>query len=517
MRYLISFDTDIINSTQASEWGVDKVLILDSSISADLSNLPIDTSSVWFIPSVRNYSNSLTYEGADLALRILMRYLMNGVTDIEIVIMGNESETNFMLHYHYPNLLKIPGLHYIRFNKKYVASYVPDQRGQLKAMDYKLYLDNLGLKIPSSFKSTHSLTNEWCLFKWNSFMGFNEDISSLAGHLYFDYLITIERLNRINNKIATNHLRERIMRIPKFRILVVDDNEGWHIFFKQLFSNADKVDIRCIGADFNKLTFEYIEKEIIDAVNNFKPDVIILDFRLMEDKDAEVKDDMKQISGYRVLSNLLKGSYKNPLGSFGRQVIIFTATSRIENILLLREGNADSFILKEKPENYHGKEITKKVISGMVSTLENAIDRAKFLIPLNEKLDMLLQVATSITNSDVKVAAEMTSQSIRQLTQNNALNDDILKLAFLDLFSILEIEKSGKYKFINDFVQNNAPTNILRHWNNIDNLRNSLAHGDKTVKIDGRRENVSSMLIQEWTLGLCEFLISFIGRHGNSD
>lgn len=458
MKYLISFDTDIVRQEQAPEWSIDEVLILGSNLSLDLSNLPQDKEpTVLFIPTVFDYNNSLSYNGADLALRILMQYLRKDITDIDIVLIGNETETNFLLHYNYPNILKMPGMHYIQFNKKIVASYKLPQREQLKANEYKPYLDNLGLQIPSSFKSTHSLTNEWCLYKWNSFMGFNENASSLEGLLYLDYIITIEKLVRIKSKIVTDRLKERISKFSASRILVIDDRKEWHIFFRDMFLKSDKVNIHCIGEDFNKLEFTDIERGIVEEVNKFKPHVIILDFRLMEDKDAEVKDDMQQISGYRVLTKILKGNYKEPLGSFGRQVIIFTATSRIENILLLREGNADGFILKEKPENYNGKENTKNVISRMVSSLEEAISRADFLIPLNEKLDDLLKIsknnATVITDELASTILH-TSQSVRQFSQNNDLDEDLLKLIYLNIFNVFEdINRDSNYiDFKNDFT-----------------------------------------------------------------
>lgn len=446
MKYLITFDTKIVRQEQSSEWRVEEVLVFGSNLSADLSNLPMDNQSVFFIPTVLDYNNSLSYGGAGLALRILMKYIRSSITSIDIVMMGNESESNFLLHYDYPNILKIPGLHYIRFNKNTVASYRIPQRELLQAKEYKPYLDNLGLKIPSSFKSTHSLTNEWCLYKWNSFMGYNENASSLFGHLYFEYLITLEKLCSTRNKTVTDHLKKRIADYPSSRILVIDDKAGWHSFFKDMFSNADKVDIHCIGEDFNKLEFEDIEKRIVDEVNDFRPHVIILDFRLIEDKDAEVKDNMQQISGYRILAKALKGSFNKPLESFGRQVIIFTATSRIENILLLKEGNADGFILKEKPENYQGKEITEKAISKMAFTLETAADRAKFLIPLNEKLKELSKIIHTYYNSknllstieNLSVKVNVVSQSLRQLTQKNELNEDILKLVYLNIFNIFE-------------------------------------------------------------------------------
>ncbi len=519
MKYIITKNTEIVNQEKAQDWGVDSVLVWETDLTISLGTLPSDKEElVIFVPTVFDYRNSLSYDGANLALRILMYYIRNGRTDIDIVLMGNEEEANFLLHYDYPNILKIPCFHYIRFNKKSVALYQLSQREQLKVNEYKPYLDNLGLKIPSSFKSTHSLTNEWCLFKWNSFMGFNENASFLEGYLYFDYLITIEKLNRIPSKTISDYLKDRISKFPTARILVVDDKEGWHKFFREMFSDTDNIEVDCIGEDFNKLEFVDIEKRIVDEINYFKPDVIILDFRLMEDKDAEIKDNMKQVSGYRLLAKVLKGDYKEPLGSFGRQVIIFTATSRIENILLLRQGNADGFILKEKPENYHGKEVTKKVISGMVSTLETAIDRAKFLIPLNDILDRLLGVKTKSgsDNTEVGMSIELASQSVRLLTQNNSLSEEILKLAFLDLFAILESLKDNKREWLFPYINSEASKiglspEYLILWEDICEIRKCLAHGDKVIgKGNLKGEIVSSIILLEWTINLASFILQFM-------
>lgn len=519
MKYLITFDTTIVTQEQASEWKVERILALGSDLATDLSNIPIDyQTKIFYIPTVLDYDNSLSYGGANLGLRILMKYLGLGITDIEIVLLGNETENNFLLHFDYPNILKIPGIHYIRFNKNIIASYKLPEREHLSANEYIPYLENLGLKIPSSFKSTHSLTNEWCLFKWNSFMGFSENTSSLEGHLYFDYLITLEKLNHIKSKAASDNLKSRINDIQSARILVIDDKEGWHRFFKDMFSQTDKVDIHCIGDDFNKLELKDIQRRIIDEVSDFNPHIIILDFRLMEDKDAEVKDDMKQISGYQILAKVLKGDYKNPAGSFGRQVIIFTATSRIENILLLRNGNADSFILKEKPENYKGKEITKTVISKMITTLGNAIDRAKFLIPLNEMLDNLIAVKNTAkkNNPEVCLAIERASQSVRQLTQNNSLNEDILKLAFLDLFTILESLKDDKREWLFPYINSEASrirlsSEYLGLWEDICEIRKCLAHGDNIIRKGKLKGNtVSSSILFDWTLKLAKFILGFM-------
>ena len=510
MRYIISEGTDIIAPGQIREWGAEALITVDE-ISNDLSNLPQDKDSlnVVFIPTVFDTSNSLSYGGANLALRVLMHYLRNGITNFNIVLMGFESEENFLLHYFYPNILKIPGIRYTRFNKKIVSEYCYCEGNHLKVDEYVPLLDNLGLKIPSSFKSTHSLTNEWCLFKWNSFWGIQDCPASLMGHLFFEYLITLEKLGKLKNKVVTEHLKERIRNIPSARILLIDDNVGWHSFFTAMLADNPNIEIECLGENFNKLLFSKISSIIEEKINKFNPHVIILDFRLMEDQDAEIKDDMKRISGYKVLRDILKGNYVTPKPSFGRQVLIFTATSRIENILMLREGYADGFILKEKPENYNGKEITKDVIATMVSLLGTAIDRAKFLIPMNERLKELSILASS-SDSELKQTIKMVSESVRQITQNNKLNEDALKLSYLNLFSILEHLKPSHYRNMDSYIQENAPNDILRYWNNINNVRNALAHGKRHANINHKDILISAELIKEWQIRLCNFVKEFI-------
>lgn len=572
MKYLITHNTRIVNQGEAEGWGVNKIVPFDN-LEMDLSLLPLtDEPIIYYIPTILDINNPLNYDGANLALRILMYYVRCRRTNVDFVLMGNESERDFMLTFEYPNIMKIPGIHYTRFNKSIVRNYECPQREILSSEDYLPYFEKLNLKLPSSFKSTHSLTNEWCLYKWNSFMGFCPNAELLEG-LYFDYLITIERINRVKNKTVSEPLKQRIKNLPTgLRLLVIDDNSGWHDFFEKMFSDRTIVDIHCLGTDFKKMKYEDIEAQIRQEVKSFQPDVIILDFRLMEDKDAEVKDNMKDISGYKVLSKVLKGDYKTPCDSFGRQVLIFTATSRIENILLLKEGNADGFILKEKPENYNGKEITKDLISKMISTLEGAVERAKFLIPLNEKLNSLTKYIHCLTinmGNDLMSTILDTAKFVRQLTQNNNIEIELLKLAFLNIFNIFEeLKRDFNYvDYPNDFTLivkgnnnliisgkskcgmssrslddwNYKPNATLsssheKHckdrslnfaicalilfrlgykevddtdWNTIRLIRNAIAHGE-TEKLKNKGIDLNLTLLQDYTLKMLDLINTII-------
>lgn len=467
MRILITPDTDIIaaNEVAAKQWNVDRIVPYNSIKKSHRIELPFaleDNEVTVMVPTVLDGVNALSYDGVNLALRILFKTIYERNRGINIVLMGCETLDLFLCHYPYPNIMKIPGVSYSEFNFKTIANMRLTQCTIKNRKEYLNYIEDLGIRMPSSFKSTHSLTNEWCLFKWSSFMEFDEDLEeNKLNNLYFDYIKAIGKINNekylkiSNNEQLQKNLKSLLDR--KCKILLIDDKLSWHKFFENLFAESN-IEFRAIGSDFRKKTVDEVKDHVRKEVDSFCPDVILLDFRLIEDRDDEEKID--NISGALVLKDL-KGMFNTPGIAYGRQIIIFTATSRIENILLLKDGNADGVILKEKPENYHGKEITKKAISNMISTLNTAIDRAAFLISLNEKLKELSTIINTYyypenelsKKEELNVTVNVVSQSIRQITQNNRLNEDILKLVYLNIFNLFEeIKRSSLFvEFPNDF------------------------------------------------------------------
>lgn len=516
MKILISIYTlDKIrdNKEVREKWNVDRILIWGTGLTESLEQLPrSDEELTFLIPTVIDVNNALAYDGANLALRILFKYVQIRTKGINVVLLGFETTEAFLRHYSYPNILKIPGFSYCLFNRK-VVSRLKQKEAPTHRTEYKSYIQSLGLSLPSSFKSTHSLTNEWSLYKWNSYLEMPSSESATNLNLmYVDYIKVIEKINNVKDKKLKNNtsMLERInnLRNLSAKILLIDDNVGWHKFFHSFFKGSN-IQFEAIGEEFRKKDINAIEKIISEKVDEFLPDVILLDFRLIEDKDAESK--FKDISGTMILQ-ALKGSFEKPGSSFGRQVLMFTATSRIENILRLKQLNADGFILKENPAQYAAKELTRDLLSKMMRDLTTAIGRAKFLIRLNDELSGLTAILCNESGagsplSDIIIT---TSKSIRLITQNNKLNFDVLKLVFLNLFSILEVLKPKDIKNINTFIQGASPNHILGDWNNIDNLRNALAHGDSLVYIDNRKLEVREDLIKAWSLRLCQFIKEFL-------
>lgn len=462
MKILVAPDagSDLFADSQDNReaWNVDSIKLWNPQFSPDeivnealSDNGPLTV----FMPAVLNSENALAYDGADLALQVLFRMLAKGLAGMNIVLLGTETELAFMRHYSYPNIIKIPGISYRILNQKIVSGFKPLEITLAKPAQYLPYLDNLGLKLPPSFKSTHSLTNEWSLYKWSQFIEYNTEDDALNGILYIDYLKTIEHLNRIKNKTASDGLYALISKLPgNRRILLIDDNKGWHSFFDHLLATSG-ISFDAIGENFNKKSEEEIRGIIMNKIEEFNPHVILLDFRLLEDADTDVSSPDK-ISGNKILQ-ILKGSFEKPGESFGRQIIVFSATSRIENILMLSRNNADGFILKEKPGLYTGKGNTRDIVCGLVRTIGKAIERADYLIPLNERLNRLCDVVKAHANNygdALKDLIDTTAKSVRQITQGNDLTSDVLKLAYLDIFQIFEEIKrdSGFIRFPNKFT-----------------------------------------------------------------
>lgn len=431
------------NQEHRNSWHVDEIMLWNHDITENLDDLKIEDDAVFFIPTILNSDNALAYDGAELALRIFFRYIKANNANIRIVLLGVESSNAFMLHYPYPNILKIPNFSYTYFNRTKVAQFVPDETSRSSEIqEYKHLIELLGIQLPASLKSSHSMTNEWCLYKWSEFMGFEcGNNNAIANSLYFDYLKAQQSIEGIRTKGTPEKLKNKIKELSKekeTRILLIDDNPEWHNFFSSFFAESN-IKLRAIGQDFKKFEFEEVSKHIQKEVQQYNPDIILLDFRLMEDSDYNAKS-AETISGAKLLK-LLKGTSSKPGLSFGSQVIIFTATSHIENILMLKQQGADGFILKEKPSQYIGKKTTGENIKEAVTLFKTAISRAELLFPLNEKLCTIEEVSKThekATGENVKNAISTTFQSIRNITQHNSLSENILKLVYLNLFGIFE-------------------------------------------------------------------------------
>lgn len=514
MKILFSPNDNLIKSTQSQDWCVDEIVL--PSKRSDFNIPDVDDDLILFVPTIINQDFAVEYDGAEFALKLYFNCLRTKKLNIRIVLLGIESPQSFMLKFAYPNILKCPGLDYGLFNIAEVIAY----NRTVDRIDYDLATDSiksLGISLPESYKSNHSFINEWSVYKWSEFMGYDNStlLKAMKDNIYFEYLITI--LGTKKERVSSKTLTE--LSNLEGKVLLIDDSPYWHSFFTQFFKNS-KVQLKTLGLEFKKQQANNIVELCKQQVDESDPDVILLDFRLNEDTDFDVKN-RKEISGIKVLRNL-KGTlddehkYESPCKYFGTRIIMFTATGKIDHVFAMQDFGADAFILKERPENYIGKSSTKKVIGDILLILKKMMDCALVSKPVNVYLDQWLTYASNPNVEDsLSTKLKHVVEVVRPIMIGDFLAYSKLKLIYLECFSILESLKSSTEK-IKDAIDKLASKLGLESdkfllWDSLDKLRNSLAHGDATVEFKkNQKTTITNKLISEWLVNLCDFIDSLI-------
>lgn len=498
IKVLISADYKAIpaDSQTAKEWGVDKILRVSEVI---LSDLPYEEEGTYyFVPTIIDAQMGLSYDGVRLALRIYLELIQKERKNFRIILIGFQTLSSFLITYPFPNVLKCQGIDYNFFNKNVIKDY----NKNITPLNFEVLpaeLKNIGLTLPESFKSNHGLTNEWSLYVWSKFVWGKNIPFELpnSNSLYFSYLKTLSSLETGQEKGLSKQLEDKFYALQG-KILLIDDNPKWGEFFHKLFEKSNEVQFRYIGRNFKNIGIEDILNSCATEVADFKPNIIFLDFRLLEDRDYEEKNN-KKISGAKVLE-CLKGNPWNPGVAFPVSVLMFTATSKIENIIMLNELNADGFILKERPEKYLGKTSTAKLFTQMVDEINYKIEWSRFF----ENIEVALK-KLEISKDKLKVdeeyqqKIETTVYLIRnlQLSLSSVSNDktlpavEYLKLMYLEFISLLEMMKHDGSKlnlFIKDYLSKIIPDSFLNEWDNMCDIRNAIAHGNSKVKLKTEKE-----------------------------
>lgn len=389
-----------------------------------------DTPDLLFVPASFDISNCANYDGVEFAMQWYFN-LTNKKINFSIVLLGIEEKSSFFMNCEYSQFLKCPNVFYINYNYFEITNFVKNYiLKEYSSEEYINSIKKIGLSPPKSYKSHHSITNEWCINRWSKFLGVNMNLqkqldSQIRGSLYYNYLQAINPIETIsepkNYKIKGSG-----------KILLVDDevDKGWDEFFKSLISDRN---FKSIGQDFKKQSTEEIIKSSISNVKLFNPDLVILDLRLHDD-DFETKE-AKELTGMKILNEIKK--YNK-----GIQVLAFTASDKVWNYIKLQEKGIDGYILKESPEYSQNNTHTNNTILSIIKNIEERI-----LIAIQLK-----QISLNFTDikNFVDVYNGLNSEFKNSTTYNTDISYDLLyksfepekqkymNFAYLQLFILLE-------------------------------------------------------------------------------
>lgn len=227
----------------------------------------------------------------------------------------------------------------------------------------KEFLSQIQIEPPKDYLSHHGIANEWSIYRWAEFLKVKSDAittnkSKIENMLYFKYLKALYAKNEIKTK-------KIIKPKEKGKILLIDDEwaNGWN----DILSSA----LKSQNVKFTSMEYKYKDKSywaipanISKKIEDFKPDVVILDLRLIQ-SDHET-DDIDNYSGIKILQKIHKINA-------GIQVIMLTATNKSTILEKLYEKKILGYIKKEHPNDISIDTIEN--INKLVGLVDKGLDR----------------------------------------------------------------------------------------------------------------------------------------------
>ena len=312
--------------------------------------------------------------------------------------------------------------------------------------DFDELLEKIRVDAPANYATHHSITNEWSIYRWATALKIeNRKIEiiekNIGGNLYFKYLKAKYPIKK-SEHASILKLRE------EGNILYIDDevDKGWETIFKHI---CNRNEYESIGSDFKQAEDkqEIIEKTI-KKVRDFKPDVVILDFRLHDDDFTTTKPE--EVTGYKLLTEIKEINR-------GIQVIILSATNKIWNLLELQQAGADGFILKESPELSVEENYSKDAIELIYKEIDDKLRRAKHLKEIYNKLEIIETLIKELNEVDelfknsssanMEIAYKLLYDSFEKDykfatyekdSKSETKNNKYINYAYLQLFLIIE-------------------------------------------------------------------------------
>jgi CheY-like chemotaxis protein len=463
--------------------GIDKFDSINDKLKSVLSNItevipfPLDELSdcypenykkdipeLIFVPTIFDYRNGISYQGVELALRWYFHLVsLNYNPNFNIVLLGTEDKSAFFINCIYSNFLKCSNVDYLENSLENVNQYINDY--QTKEFDRKAALDKIdliGIRPPSSYKSHHSIANEWSILRWAKALKLDtveqkelkKIETNIESSLYYKYLNTKYPISQ-NVEFKNKKL------LKSGKILFIDDEieKGWDAIFKTI----------CIAktySSFGKDFKNWDQNKIIEeSLNKAKDaDLIILDLRLHDDDFDE--NDPQKITGYKLLEKIKEHNK-------GIQVIIFSATNKIWNLQALQSGGADGFIIKESPEQYVDENFTIQSISNIYKTIDMCLDMIflKEIFVLKKKIEIHLNDINNKGNAkglaalgkiklkdEIKIQLEIVYSCLKNATEETT-KENYYNMSFVSIYKIIEL--------VNDYYVEERVSNYYLKSSNI--------------------------------------------------
>lgn len=384
------------------------------------------------------------------------------------------------------NILKTKGVFLIDYNVESILQSSKNEELHLSTEHLVNEVSKLKLDIPLNYEDSHSLANEWAIYKWAKMLETNDEQilkieTKLENDLYFKYL-KISCPDNTSNTLTKDELILNYKDQPS--ILYIDDDaeKGWREIFEKIMFEVNDIDFLHLDDEFN----EKSKKEIIDISmdkikdKNENVDIVILDFRLHK-SDFDQKS-IGDITGYQILKEIKE--YNK-----GIQIIVFSATNKIWNLQALQKAGADGFIMKESPETSLIEDYTLQSLKNMLRTIDLCLERGflkDFYIRLEELKEELIP-RKNFKKSSKPLPKEFVDETLKWLELScDVLAHDIREVnitsSFLFMFSVLE-------NLANLVIDSDNPKKIESSYNGQSSAKFEFEFRENNRKLKWFKEN----------------------------
>jgi len=359
--------------------------------------------------------------------------------------------------------------------------------------DFKYFLENIEVKPPQDYLSHHNITNEWAIDRWASVLKIENELiqknrEKIDYLLYYKFLKAKFEQNTSKLGFIKNSMQGKV--------LLIDDKLEWKEIIKGYLNKFfSKVEFDFLG-DFEKdIGIEEIKKRVNLKIEEFNPDTIILDLRLLNSES----DKIKEISGYKILEFIKK---LNP----AIQIILFTA-SKDSLILNAFFNKVLGYIQKDSPFEKYEYENNFKNFNRLI---KNGLKKRylKDIYEITEKTEKL-----SFEDKEFEKEIKSNAQLIFNILNSNMENSFVY--AVYAMVKILEIVSYKR--FANDERALGLKVKEIAKDLNINNeieqvikFRNSSIHGgEKRSYYKNFIEKPTSDNIVKW-YETCFFILESI-------
>jgi CheY-like chemotaxis protein len=317
--------------------------------------------------------NYLEFLGLRLGIHIRLSNKLPNIQNLPIVFLGEETLEEICKIYAYPEIFYSSGTFISPENFTCIQVFFDlIANNSLECCtNIDLLIKKLNIDPPANYLSHHSIANEWSILRWAKVLGISaerealkEVRSNIESLLYYKYL-------QAKYPIETEPDKAAFKINGKGSILYIDDewNKGWNEVLSNYFATSStEIEFETLKYDFKDKSHQDILKACDRKIQSFKPDVVLLDLRL-SDSDFSNSQNSKHLTGYKVLQAIKSF---NP----GIQVIIFTASNKVWNLLELQANGADGFLLKESPELTVNSSYTYESLSSLNKQIKYCLSNA---------------------------------------------------------------------------------------------------------------------------------------------